>query len=250
MNNPFNIRRITFHVSLLLLLALAAAADITIDGESLHVETDAYTVQFDRGVITHLHNKLTGETYTLPLGIEGIPIGKWGRTGILRTKNGNVYTRESILTEARKIAPLEAEILFRQGGNEITLNIEVEAHTGDLLIGGNAISDTAGTYGFQWGCENLDITKLKLILPATVDKLSMLCLPSLQKDSIIPDSGRHNSQSSKANGEAFSSEGQMKPSNSKGWIAKKIARASHSTSKPTTNPLGTHSPPRSPSHGD
>ena len=153
-----------------------APAEITIDGETIHVETDAYTVQFDRGVITHLHNKLTGETYTLPLGIDGIPIGKWGRTGILRTKNGNVYTRESILTEARKIAPLEAEILFRQGGNEITLNIEVEAHTGDLLIGGNAISDTAGTYGFQWGCENLDITKLKLILPAhggqVIDALS------------------------------------------------------------------------------
>ena len=31
-----------------------------------HVETDAYKVQFDRGVIIRLHNKITAETYTLP----------------------------------------------------------------------------------------------------------------------------------------------------------------------------------------
>ena len=140
-------------------------ADIIIDGETVYVETNNYQVQFDRGVITQLHNKLTAETYTLPLSINGTPTGKRGQTGILRTTNGNVYTHESTLIEARKITPLKAEILFHQGGNEITLTIEVEAHTRDLLIGGSGISDIAGVYGFQWGCENLDITNLKLILP-------------------------------------------------------------------------------------
>ena len=51
------------------------------------------------------------------------------------------------------------------GGNEITLTIEVEAHTGDLLIGGSGASDTAGVYGIQWGCGGLDIRNLELILP-------------------------------------------------------------------------------------
>ena len=140
-------------------------ADITINGETVRVETDAYKVQFDHGVITRIHNKLTAETYTLPFGTDGTPTGRWGQTGILKTKNGNIYTRESTLTEARKIAPLKAEILFRQGGNEITLNIEVEAHTGDLLIGGSGASDTAGVYGIQWGCGGLDVRNLELILP-------------------------------------------------------------------------------------
>ena len=140
-------------------------ADIIIDGETVHVETNNYQVQFDRGIITQLHNKLTAETYTLPLSINGTPTGKRGQTGILRTTNGNVYTHESTLIEARKITPLKAELLFHQGGNEITLTIEVEAHTGDLLIGGSGISDIAGVYGFQWGCGGLNIRNLELILP-------------------------------------------------------------------------------------
>ena len=142
-----------------------ASAEITIDGETIHVETNAYRVQFDHGVMTQIHNKLTDETYTLPLGTDGTPTGRSGQTGILRTRNGNIYTRGSTLTEARKITPLKAELLFRQGGNQITLTIEVETHTGDLLISGDGASDTPGVYGIQWGCGGLDIRNLELILP-------------------------------------------------------------------------------------
>ena len=149
-----------------MLCSETASAEITINGETVHVETDAYHVQFDRGVITQLYNKLTDETYTLPLGIDGTPTGKWGQTGILRTKNGNVYTRGAILTEARKISPFEAEILFRQGGNEIRLSMAIDPNTGDLLIAQEGISDTPGVYGIRWGCGGLDIRNLDLILPA------------------------------------------------------------------------------------
>ena len=140
-------------------------ADITINGETVRVETDAYKVQFDRGVITRLHNKLTAETYTLPR--HGRPTGGSRTDRHLkdepRTHLGN--TRESTLTEARKTAQDKAEILFRQGGNEITLNIEVEAHTGDLLIGGSGASDTAGVYGFSGAVRTWISRNLKLILP-------------------------------------------------------------------------------------
>ena len=151
-------------VTLILVLSLfylePASAEITIDGETIHVETDAYTVQFDRGVITQLHNKLTDETYTLPPGT----LGFRAQTGILGIHK-SVWARHATTVDAQKINPHQAEILFHQGGNEITLNIEVEAHTGDLLIKGSGASDTAGVYGIQWGCENLDIRNLKLILP-------------------------------------------------------------------------------------
>ena len=45
-----------------------ASAQITIDGDTIHVETNNYKVQipFDLGGINYLYNKLTGETYTLP----------------------------------------------------------------------------------------------------------------------------------------------------------------------------------------
>ena len=62
--------RVLTLVALILVFSLfyleIVSAEITIDGETIHVETDNYTVQFDRGVITQLHNKLTDETYTLP----------------------------------------------------------------------------------------------------------------------------------------------------------------------------------------
>ena len=137
-------------------------ADITIDGETVRVETDAYKVQFDRGVIIRLHNKITAETYTLPE--DGRSQEVRGQTGILRRHHGPIWARHGTI-EARKTGQDSATLLFYQGGNEITLTIEVEAHTGDLLIGGSGASDTTGIYGFQWGCENLDITNLKLILP-------------------------------------------------------------------------------------
>ncbi len=156
-------------------------ADITIDGETVHVETDSYKIQLNHGVITQIHNKLTAETYTLPLGVDGAPTGRLGQTGILRTRNGNIYIRESTLTEVKKITPLEAEILFRQGGNEITLTIEVEAHTGDLLISGDGASDTTGVYGFQWGCDNIDINNLDLILPANGGQVVTASTPFEEK---------------------------------------------------------------------
>ena len=137
-------------------------ADITIDGETVHVETDAYKIQFDRGVITHIHNKLTAETYTLPEASRAQGVRE--QTGILRRHHGPIWTSHGII-EAKKTGQDSATLLFRQDGNEIVLTIEVESHTGDLLIGGSGVSDTTGVYGFQWGCENLNITNLKLILP-------------------------------------------------------------------------------------
>ena len=139
-----------------------ASAEITIDGETIHVESDTYTIQFDRGVITQLHNKLTAETYTLPEagGAQGVR----GQTGILTKHHGPIWARHGTM-ETRKTGQDSATILFHQGGNQITLTIEVEGHTGDLLIGGNAVSDTPGVYGIQWGCSGLDIRNLDLILP-------------------------------------------------------------------------------------
>ena len=111
----------------------ARAAEITVVDNSVLVETDTYEVQFVDGVITQFTNKLTEEVYTLPLGTGGIPIGIGGRSGLLRRNGGSIWTDQTTLTEARKIAPLKAEIVFRQGQNEIHLFIAVdEGYWGSL----------------------------------------------------------------------------------------------------------------------
>ena len=139
-----------------------ASAEITIDGETVYVETDTYEVQFDRGVITQLHNKLTAETYTLPPDTGRTP-GFRAQTGILGT---HIWARHATTTEASKTGVDSVTLLFRRDGNEIRLLIAVDPNTNDLLISGDCVSDRPGASGMQWGIENLDIRNSKLILPA------------------------------------------------------------------------------------
>ena len=144
---------------------VARSAEIKIVDNNVFVETDTYQVQFTDGVITHLSNKLTEETYTLPLGVGGVT-GFRGRSGLLKRDGNSLWTDQATLTGAKKVAPLRAEIMFRQGRNEFRLFIGVDAGSGDLLIEQEGTSDTAGVYGIQWGCVNLDVRHLDLILPA------------------------------------------------------------------------------------
>ena len=144
----------------------AQAAEITILDSSVIVETDAYEVRFENGVINQIANKITGEVYTLPPDAGGLSKGFGGRNGILRKGNSPIWTSGATLTEARKIAPLEAEVVYREGQNEFKLSIAVDESTNDLLIGQEGVSDTAAVYGVQWGCGNLDARNLDLILPA------------------------------------------------------------------------------------
>ena len=144
---------------------VAPCAEIKIVDNNVFVETDTYQVQFTNGVITHLYNKLTEENYTLPLGVGGVT-GFRGRSGLLKRDSRSIWIDQATLIEARKIAPLQAEILFRQGRNEVRLFIGVDARSGDLLLEQEGTSDTTGVYGIQWGCGNLNVRNLDLILPA------------------------------------------------------------------------------------
>ena len=137
-------------------------AEITIEGETLHVETAAYTVQFDRGVITHIHNKHTDETYTLSPDINRRPDFR-ARTGMLRR---GISTYDARTVEIQKVNPHQVEMLFRRGGNEIRLLVAVEPNTDDLLISGDCVSERPGASGMQWGIENLDLSNLRLIIPS------------------------------------------------------------------------------------
>ena len=144
---------------------MAQSAEVKVVDNNVFVETDAYEVQFMDGVITRLHNKLTEETYTLPLGVGGVT-GFRGRSGLLKRDGESIWTDQATLTQARKVAPLKAEILFRQGQNEFRLFVGVDARSGDLLLEQEGTSDTEGVYGIQWGCGNLNVRNLDLILPA------------------------------------------------------------------------------------
>ena len=165
---------------------VAQSTEVRIVDNSVFVETDTYAVQFTDGVITHLYNKLTEETYTLP-AVGGVPTGFRGRSGLLRRNSGSIWTDQATVTKARKIAPLKAEILFRQGRNEFRLFIGVDARSGDLLIEQVGTSEIAGVYGIQWGCGNLNVRNLDLILPAEGGQIIDATTPIVSKSFSYPN---------------------------------------------------------------
>ena len=172
----------------LLLLTVPLYANITIDGESVHVETDRYTVEFNKGVITHIHNKLTDETYTL-----SAPQGKKGATGLLFNRyfweRENILTRRADLISSTLIGPHRAELLFRKDGTDVRLFIGVDPHTEDLLIDMEGESDTPGVIGMQWGISYLDIQNLSVIAPVDGGRIIDATTPINYKNYPYPFSG-------------------------------------------------------------
>ena len=166
---------------------MAQSAEMKVVDNNVYVNTDSYEVQFMDGVITQLYNKLTGEAYTLPLGSSGIT-GFRGRSGLLKRDGRSIWTDQAILTQARKVAPLRARLVFKQGQNEVRMFISVNEKTDDLLIEQRGVSDTAGVYGIQWGCGNLDVRNLELILPAEGGQIIDAMSPFTSRDFDYPGS--------------------------------------------------------------
>ena len=145
-------------------LTTFAYANITLDGDFVHVETDRYSVRFNQGVIEYIYNKLTDETYTHPDSR-----GKNGWSGLLFNRRfwnrENISTKRAILVPATQLSPTEVELLYRQEGTDVLLSIAVDSMTDDLLIDMEGVSDTPGVVGMQWGIGYLDIQNLSIIAP-------------------------------------------------------------------------------------
>ena len=165
-----------------------ASADITIDGETVHAETDSYVVEFDRGVITYIHNKQTNTTYTL------LGEGRRGWTGLLHHRHfwrdENTSTSRATLVSATQINPFKAELLFSQEGTEVLLTIAIDLESEDLLIDMEGVSATPGVVGMQWGCGYLDIQNLEVIAPVDGGRIIDATTPTNYELFPYPFSGR------------------------------------------------------------
>ena len=165
-----------------------ASAGITIDGESVHVETDNYIVRFNQGVIEYIHNKLTDETYTHPH-----PHGVNGWTGLMFNNNfwepENVSTKRATLVSATQLSSNAVELLYRQDGTDILLAIAVAPMTDDLLIDMEGVTDTPGVVGMLWGIGYLDVENLSIITPADGGRIIDATSPKDYFDNFYPGVG-------------------------------------------------------------
>ena len=153
-------RSVRYALLLCLFLTGFAYGNITIEGETVHVQTDNYIVQFNQGVIEYIHNKLTDETYTHPH-----PHGETGYTG-LYWRDKKVLTRTAMLVSATQLSSNAVELLYSQEGTDILFSIAVDPMTDDLLIDMGGVSDTPGIVVMQWGMGYLDIQSLSVIVPS------------------------------------------------------------------------------------
>ena len=181
-------RSTCYALLLCLFLATFAYGNITIEGETVHVETDNYIVQFNKGVIEYIHNKLTDETYTHPT-----PHGNNGWTGLLFNRNfwgpENVSTSRATLVSATQLSANAVELLYRQEGTDVLLSIAVDPMTDDLLIDMAGVSDTPGIVGMLWGIGYLDIESLSVIFPSDGGRIIDATSPKDYFDSFYPGSG-------------------------------------------------------------
>ena len=182
-------KRFTLYTLLLcLFLTTFAYANITIEGDTVHVETDRYAVRFNQGVIEYIHNKLTDETYTHPN-----PHGKNGWTGLLFNNNfwehENVSTKRATLVSATQLSANAVELLYSQEGTDVLLSIAVDPMTDDLLIDMEGVSDTPGVVAMQWGIGYLDVQNLSIIAPVDGGRIINATSPKNSFYNFYPSSG-------------------------------------------------------------
>ena len=181
-------RSVRYALLLCLFLTTFAYGNITIEGETVDVETDRYTVRFNQGVIEYIYNKLTDETYTHPNSH-----GKNGWTGLMFNayfwETENVSTKRATLVSAKQLSPTEVELLYRQDGTDILLSIAVDPMTDDLLIDMEGVSDTPGVVGMLWGMGYLDVENLSIIAPVDGGRIIDATSPKNSFYNFYPSTG-------------------------------------------------------------
>ena len=127
----------------------------------IFAETDRYQVRFKNGIITHCHNKLTQETYTIP----GTTITEERPYAGL---NHELRIPRADFLEVEKISPLTAKLTARWNERHpktLTMWVSIDDLTGDLIIKQEGL-DPKGIEIIGWGFGNLDHHQVSLIVPA------------------------------------------------------------------------------------
>ena len=135
-------------------------------------ETDRYQVRLKNGIIIHLHNKLTKETYTLS-GSESEPIPLSRQYGELSGMRGfdEWEIRGADALKVEKISPVAAKLTARWHQSTLMMWVAIDVLTGDLIIRQEGFSDQTGLSTIRWGVGNLDYDQVSLIVPGRAGKI-------------------------------------------------------------------------------
>ena len=147
---------------------LAQANQLEIIGDTVIAETDAYIVHFQNGAITQFYNKLTAESYTVPLQ-DGQVIGLQDFPGIVwagELGNGDESSIHTKAFELKQVSSLTVSMVYRDGQTHLRIFVSIDADTGELVVTQDAVSEKESVAEIWWSLNNLDIRDMELIVPA------------------------------------------------------------------------------------
>jgi len=136
-------------------------ASIRVADNKVSVDTRTLTAIIDKGFITSLKSKITGEEF-----IKGLDVNSSSALQILYSSGETVGIDEKKFgsIQARQLSDRRAEIVYHSWDGDGVLTLSVDAETGDLLVEPSAYSSRPGVLACRW-CMNGLRPDLKLVAP-------------------------------------------------------------------------------------
>ncbi len=145
-------------IALVLAGARAAGAGVELQGDRIVVESDKGRAVIERGMVTELMNKLTGETYTNGRGERKSAGLAWHRTQAYMDERATV----TLAKTAGNAAQIEATLA---DGHRLTTIVTLDPASQDMQIRQTASTKDKGLVGAQWAIEGLESARVRTLVP-------------------------------------------------------------------------------------
>lgn len=141
--------------------AQVSPATVKVTGNRVFIETFSLSAVIDKGIITSLKDKSTGEEF-----IEKPDINYYRALQLLYRDNelSNINEEKFGSTEVNQISDKRAEIVFHSWDGDGVLVISADDQTGDMLIEPSASTSRPGVLACRWSITGLK-QSLELVAP-------------------------------------------------------------------------------------
>jgi hypothetical protein len=136
-------------------------ASIRLRDGILHIDTPTQTAVMEKGVLTALKSKQTGEVF-----IQGVDVASCPALQLIYRGGEIVPVDESKFgaIETHALSNHRAEVIFHSWDADGVLSVSVEPETGDILVEPAAYSSRGGVLACRWNLAGLR-SDLKLVAP-------------------------------------------------------------------------------------
>jgi len=136
-------------------------ASIRVQDNTIHIDTSTQNAVMEKGVLTTLKSKITGEVFIRDVDLASCPALQ-----LLYRDGQSVSVDESKFgkVETYALSEQRAEVVFHSWDADGVLSVSVEPATGDILVEPAAYSSRSGVMACRWNMAGIQ-PKLQLVAP-------------------------------------------------------------------------------------